>query len=96
MLMTAYSDPKHGGSGQHEPVLWRVPHGKGKVVTNLMGHVWSEGQMDCLECVGFQTILTRSCEWLGTGNCRNPIPDNFPIVNRISKIKRTNEANTAE
>ena len=96
MLMTAYSDPKQGGSGQHEPVLWWVPYGEGKVVTNLMGHVWSDGQMDCLECVGFQTILTRSCEWLGTGNCRNPIPDNFPIVNRISKNKRTNESNAAE
>ena len=55
--------------------MWWIPYGKGKVVTNVMGHV---GELDCLECVGFQVLLCRSCEWLATGKCLTEIPADLP------------------
>jgi hypothetical protein len=83
ILLTAYSDPApgRGGTGKHEPIVWWVPYGKGKVLTNLMGHV---GQLGCMHCVGFQTLLYRSCEWLATGKCQTPLPDTFPTAEATS------------
>lgn len=77
ILITAYSDPApgRGGTGKHEPMVFWVPYGKGKCLTNLMGHV---GSTEPLDCVGFKTVLIRSVEWLATGKCTTPIPDNFP------------------
>ena len=67
--------PGRGGTGKNEPIVWWVPYGQGKVVTNVMGHV---GGLDCMKCVGFQVLLCRSCEWAATGQCTTPIPANFP------------------
>jgi len=77
ILITAYSDPAPGrnGTGKHEPMVFWVPFGKGKCLTNLMGHV---GDTSPLDCVGFKTVLIRSVEWLATGKCTTPIPENFP------------------
>ena len=85
ILLTAYSDPEGGrrGTGKHEPIVWWVPYGKGRVVTNLMGHV---GGLDCMKCVGFQVTLRRACEWVGTGKCVTPSPDNFPTAEATSLV----------
>ena len=86
ILASAYSDPKQGGSDFHEPVLWTVDYGKGRVVTTSLGHVWTEGQedTDALHCVGFQTLLARSAEWAATGTVTIPVPDGFPYAHRVS------------
>lgn len=83
ILLTAYSDPAggRGGTGKHEPIVFWVPYGHGKVVTNLMGHV---GALDCMKCVGFKVLLYRACEWLATGKCVTPIPGNFPTPEKTS------------
>jgi type 1 glutamine amidotransferase len=83
ILLTAYSDPApgRGGTGKNEPIVWWVPFGKGKVVTNLMGHV---GELGSMECVGFQVLLGRACEWAATGHCTTPIPNNFPTATATS------------
>ncbi len=83
ILVSAYSDPApgRGGTGKHEPIVWWIPYGQGKVVTNLMGHV---GGLDCLKCVGFKVLLCRSCEWAATGQCSTPIPANFPKADATS------------
>lgn len=83
ILLTAYSDPApgRGGTGKHEPMVWWVPYGKGKVVTNLMGHV---GGLDCMKCVGFKVLLYRACEWAATGECCTPVPANFPTATATS------------
>lgn len=85
ILLTAYSDPEGGrrGTGKHEPIVWWVPYGRGKVVTNVMGHV---GSLDPMKCVGFQVLLFRSCEWAATGKCTTPIPDNFPTAESTSVV----------
>ena len=83
ILLTAYSDPASGrnGTGKNEPIVWWIPYGAGKVVTNVMGHV---GELGCMECVGFQVLLDRSCEWAATGKCKTPIPKNFPTAEATS------------
>ena len=82
ILLTAYSEPggKHHGTGKHEPIVWWVPHGQGRVVTNVMGHGVDVG----MQCVGFQVLLVRACEWAATGKCSTPIPPNFPTAETTS------------
>ena len=79
ILLTAYSDPEsgRGGTGKNEPIVWWIPYGQGRVVTNVMGHV---GGLEPMQCVGFKVLLYRSCEWLATGECITPIPENFPTA----------------
>src|SRR4030095_1895541 len=73
IILTGYDDTKYEGTGKHEPVVWWTPYGKGKVLTNVMGHV-SESTAP-LSCVGFQTVFLRSIEWLATGKCTTPATD---------------------
>jgi len=89
ILATAYSDTENGGSGTHEPMLWWIPWGEGKVLTLLPGHLWG-GQKDdrALRCVGFRTLLQRSVEWLATGTVKSRVPDNFPSRNTTSIVPR--------
>ena len=75
VLASAFSDPRQAGSGQHEPLVWVIPYGKGRVVTNLMGHHWpGQEHRNSLHCVGFQTIFTRSVEWLASNRVTLPCP----------------------
>ncbi len=79
VLASAFSDPRQGGTGQHEPILWTIPYGKGRVVTNLMGHLWpGQDHLNALHCVGFQTLLARTVEWLGSDRVTLPVPELFP------------------
>ncbi len=81
ILLTAYSDPNNGGTGKHEPMVFWVPYGQGKVVMNLMGHV---GGLQPMQCVGFKVLLYRACEWLAAGKCTTAIPENFPTAEATS------------
>jgi hypothetical protein len=66
-------------NGPHEePVVWWVPFGKGRVVTMTMGHYQRPDHSTALQCVGFQTIFARACEWAATGKVTIPVPSNFP------------------
>ncbi|MFI4862274.1 MAG: ThuA domain-containing protein [Phycisphaerales bacterium JB063] len=87
ILATAYDDPAHGGTGQHEPMIWTIPYGEGVVMTFLPGHLWA-GQQDetAFRCVGYRTLLQRSCEWLATGEVTLPVPDNFPTATQKSVL----------
>lgn len=85
VLLTAYSDPKTGGTGAHELICWTIPYGKGTVMTNVMGHWWKKDKDGpALKCVGFQTIFTRSIEWLATDKVTIAKPDDFPTKDAVS------------
>lgn len=85
VLLTAYSDAKTGGTGVHELICWTIPYGKGTVMTNVMGHWWkSDKGAPALGCAGFQTIFTRSIEWLATGKVTQAKPDDFPTKDAVS------------
>lgn len=80
LLATAYADPEKGGSGRHEPMLFTVTYGKGRVFHSPMGHGdYSQ------ECVGFITTLLRGTEWAATGNVTTPIPADFPTAEKTSQ-----------
>jgi type 1 glutamine amidotransferase len=84
ILASAYDDKSKGGTGVHEPMLWVIPYGEGKVVTNVMGH--ENGK--AVQCVGFVTIMLRACEWLSTGKVSIPAPPNFPTEDKSSGISK--------
>ena len=79
MIATAFSDSTKGGTGAHEPMIWWIPYGKGKVFTTVMGH--AEYSM---KCVGFQSVVARGSEWSATGQVTLPIPENFPTADKVS------------
>ncbi|HAA68998.1 MAG: trehalose utilization [Planctomycetaceae bacterium] len=79
ILATAFADPKHGGSGRHEPMLMTIQYGKGRVFHTPMGHGdYSQ------ECVGFIVSLQRGAEWAATGKVTQPIPADFPTAGKTS------------
>lgn len=73
ILATSFADPKHGGSGRHEPMLMVLEYGKGKVFHTPMGH----GNISH-ECVGYKTVFIRGCEWAATGQVTTKVPSDFP------------------
>ena len=84
LLATAFADPAKGGkasSGQHEPMIWTVSYGKGRVFHTPMGH-----DVNGMRCVGFQTTLLRGTEWAATGKVTIPIPSNFPTADKVSVV----------
>ncbi len=91
VLSSAWSDPKERGTGEHEPITWEVRYGKGRAIVTSMGHFYrGERQWDALYCVGFQTIVARSCEYLATGEVTLPVPNDFPGTSTPS-IRRPSE-----
>ena len=52
-----------------------------------MGHCYHDEKFwESLHCVGFQTIVARSCEYLATGKVTLPVPPGFPGINRSSVL----------
>jgi uncharacterized protein len=78
VLATAFAAKQTGGTDAHEPMVWWIPYGKGKVFTTVMGH--AEYSM---QCVGFQTIVNRGTEWVATGKVTIPVPAQFPTATAI-------------
>jgi uncharacterized protein len=87
ILATAYSDPAKKGTGRHEPQLWWILFGKGRVVTLTPGHLWPKQEStEAFRCVGFRTLLNRCCEWAATGAVTLPVPSNFPTATSKSLL----------
>lgn len=86
ILMSAFSSKESRGTGVKEPVIWTIPYGKGLVMTNVLGHWWKSPNDfgESLQCAGMQTILTRSAQWLATGEVTLPVPDDFPTKDKVS------------
>jgi uncharacterized protein len=88
ILATAYSDVEKNdppwnkdlkGTGRHEPMIFTVDYGKGKVYHTPMGH------MDySFECVGFITTFQRGAEWAASGKVTQAVPDDFPSAKASS------------
>jgi hypothetical protein len=65
--------PEGKGTGVHEPMIFTISYGKGRVFHTPMGH-----DLNAMRCVGFIATVQRGAEWAATGNVTIPIPDNFP------------------
>ena len=79
ILATAFSATAKRGTGAHEPMVWWIPYGKGKVFTTVMGHADYS-----MKCVGFQTIVSRGAEWSASGKVTLAVPKSFPSAEKTS------------
>ncbi|HAD58986.1 MAG TPA: trehalose utilization [Planctomycetaceae bacterium] len=69
-------------TNRHEPMIFTIKYGKGRVFHTPMGHAeYSQ------ECVGFITTITRGTEWAATGKVTIPVPDDFPSAEKTSSRK---------
>ena len=66
--------------GRHEPLMWTVKWGKGRVFVDLLGHCGNDPNMIySMECTGFQVTLLRGAEWAATGEVTQEAPRDFPL-----------------
>ena len=88
VLATAYSDvekngppwnEKVNGTGRHEPMLFTIDYGEGRVFHTVLGHMGYS-----MECVGFMTTFQRGAEWAATGEVTLEVPDDFPGTESVS------------
>lgn len=78
LLATAYASKDKKGSGDHEPMIWTVTYGKGRVFHTPMGHAET-----AMKCIGFIGTLQRGTEWAATGAVTLPLPANFPTAKEV-------------
>jgi type 1 glutamine amidotransferase len=69
LLATAFSDKSTNGTGENEPMIIVIEHGKGRIFHNAMGH-----DAKAMACAGFQTLMLRGTEWAASGQVTIPIP----------------------
>lgn len=81
LIATSFCDKKTGGTGEHEPMIWTVQYGKGRVFHTPMGH-----DLKGMRCVGFIATLQRGTEWAATGKVTIPLPENFPTATKTSSV----------
>jgi len=80
LLATAYADPAKRGTGEHEPMLFTMDYGKGRIFHNAMGH--GPDQLSCICCI---TLLQRGTEWAATGKVTIGVPADFPTADQVSR-----------
>jgi len=79
VLTHAYSKE----TGDNEVMDWVVPYGKGRVYVTMLGHLWKDKPDTAMQCIGFQTMLIRGCEWAATGEVTYPVPKDFPTATEM-------------
>ncbi len=77
VLATAFAPKEKGGADEHEPILFTVQYGKGRVCQVALGHTAKE-----LQGVAFIVLFQRAAEWAATGNVTQPVPDDFPTADQ--------------
>ena len=79
VLATAFAPAEKGGAGEHEPLLFTVAYGKGRVFQNALGHTPQE-----LKAVSFIVTFQRGTEWAASGKVTQKVPDDFPGPDKAS------------
>ena len=79
VLATAFAPKEKGGADEHEPILFTVQYGQGRVFFNAMGHTAKE-----LKSVAFIATYQRGAEWAVTGQVTQKVPADFPGPDKAS------------
>lgn len=79
VLATAFAPEELGGSNEHEPVLFTVGYGKGRVVQVAPGHTAKE-----LQSVAFIALFQRAAEWAACGKVTQAVPADMPAPDKAS------------
>lgn len=80
VLLSAYSEPKTGGTGRYEPMATAAHYGKGRVFHTPLGHTWNNAIPTRASFYDPQlrTLLQRGTEWAATGAVTiSPTPLNY-------------------
>ena len=79
VLATAYADPAKQGTGEHEPMLFTIRYGKGRIFHTALGHAPEQ-----MRSIGFIVTLQRGTEWAATGRVTQvDVPDDFPTAETV-------------
>ncbi len=87
ILATGFADPTlRNASPHHEPLLFTIDYGQGRVLQNTLGHVGADQDANApaVQNVGFIVILQRGVEWAATGKVTQSLPDDFPTAYHTS------------
>jgi uncharacterized protein len=79
VLASAFAPKDKGGSDEHEPLLFTVTYGKGRIFQNALGHTAKE-----LKSVAFIITFQRGAEWAATGKVTQKVPADFPSADKVS------------
>ncbi|MCC6123759.1 MAG: ThuA domain-containing protein [Pirellulales bacterium] len=79
VLATAFAPKEKGGADEHEPILFTVEFGKGRVFFDALGH-----QPEQLKSVSFIATLQRGAEWAATGRVTQKVPADFPTADKAA------------
>jgi type 1 glutamine amidotransferase len=80
MLATAYADPAQKGTGEHEPALFTVRFGPGRVFHTVLGHAPEQ-----MRSVGFIVTHQRGAEWAATGHVTQvEVPQDMSTAEKVS------------
>ena len=79
VLATAFAPKEKGGADEHEPLLFTIEYGKGRVFQNALGHTAKE-----LKSVAFIATFQRGVEWAASGKVTQPVPKDFPGADQPS------------
>lgn len=86
VLMSAFSDPKTGGTGRHEPMVTAGSYGKARIFHTPLGHTWRNNVPSRATWADPQLrrLIARGSEWAATGTVTlSPTP-----LNRLSAAER--------
>lgn len=65
LLVTSYADPKIGGSGNEEPLVFTVDYGRAKIVHIMLGHPGPTAEESpAIKCQYFQKIFTNAARFV--------------------------------
>ena len=68
LLYSGQTDPRTGGSGREEPLVFTVDYGKARIFHIMLGHCGPTLEDNpAMQCAGFQTLLLRGAECHGQG-----------------------------
>jgi len=79
VLATAHDQPvAPASSGRHEPILFTVTFGTGRIFHTTLGHVRADST--AMRSVAFIATFQRGAEWAATGQVTQPVPADFPTA----------------